>query len=74
MRARHRLGKFLLRREIYYDQPGEPWGRKHRIWLASLRFKDQASRLTMADYMHAHDVLLARRDRIEAELEQLASE
>ena len=74
MRARHRLGKFLLRREIYYDRPGEPWGRKHRIWLASLRFKDRASQLTMADYMHAHDVLLARRDRIEAELEQLASE
>ena len=74
MRARHRLGKFLLRREIYYDRPGEPWGRKHRIWLASLRFKDQASRLTMADYLHAHDVLLARRDCIEAELEQLAGE
>ena len=74
MRARHRLGKFLLRREIYYEQPGEPWGRKHRIWLASLRFADLASRLTMADYLHAHDVLLARRDRIEAELEQLAAE
>jgi transposase len=73
MRARHRLGKFLLRREIYYDRPGEPWGRKHRIWLASLRFADQASRLTMADYLHAHDVMLARRDRIEAELEQLAA-
>ena len=26
MRARHRLGKFLLRREIYYERPGEPWG------------------------------------------------
>jgi transposase len=74
MRARHRLGKFLLRREIYYDRPGEPWGRKHRIWLASLRFKDQASAVTMADYMHAHDVLLARRDRVEIELEQLAGE
>jgi transposase len=37
MRARHRLGKFLLRREIYYDRPGEPWGRKHRIWLGSVR-------------------------------------
>jgi transposase len=74
MRARHRLGKFLLRREIYYEQPGEPWGRKHRNWLASLRFADPASRLTMADYMHAHDVLIARRDRIEAELEQLAGE
>src|SRR6516165_6438781 len=59
MRARHRLGKFLLRREVYYDRPGVRWGRRHRIWLASLRFKDQASRLTIADYMHAHDVLLA---------------
>jgi transposase len=67
-------GEFLLRREIYYEQPGEPWGRKHRIWLASVRFKDQASRLTMADYLHAHDVLLARRDCIEAELEQLAND
>jgi transposase len=28
----------------------------------------------MADYLHAHDVLLARRDRIEAELGQLASD
>jgi transposase len=74
MRARHRLGKFLLRREVYYDHPGERWGRKHRIWLASLRFSDHASRLTMGDYLHAHDVLLARRDRIEAELEQLAGE
>jgi transposase len=74
MRARHRLGKFLLRREVYYDRPGERWGRKHRIWLASLRFSDHASRLTMGDYLHAHDVLLARRDRIEAELEQLAGE
>jgi transposase len=73
MRARHRLGKFLLRREIYYDRPGAPWGRKHRIWLASLRFADRASQLTMADYLHAHDVLIARRDRIEAELEQLAT-
>ena len=28
MRARHRLGKFLLRREIYYEGPGEPWSLK----------------------------------------------
>lgn len=73
MRARHRLGKFLLRREIYYQGPGEAWSRRHRVWLASLKFADRASQLTMADYLHAHDVLLARRDRIEAELEQLAA-
>jgi transposase len=72
MRARHRLGKFLLRREIYYEGPAAAWTLKHRAWLASLRFGDRSSQLTIADYLHAHDLLLARRDRIEAELEQLA--
>ena len=38
MRARHRLGKFLLRREIHYEGPHTAWSRKHRAWLASLRF------------------------------------
>jgi Transposase len=61
MRARHRLGKFLLRREIYYQGPGKAWSLRHRKWLASLRFKDPASQLTMADYLHAQDVLVARR-------------
>jgi transposase len=72
MRARHRLGKFLLRREIYYQGPAKPWSRRHRAWLASLRFADRASQLTMADYLHGHDVLLARRDRIESQLATLA--
>jgi transposase len=30
MRARHRIGGFLLRREIYWEGPGEAWTRKHR--------------------------------------------
>jgi len=74
MRARHRLGKFLLRREVYWEGPGNAWSRRHRAWLASLRFADRASQLTMADYLHAHDVLLARRDRVESELEALAAD
>jgi transposase len=72
MRARHRLGKFLLRREIYWEGPGEAWSRKHRSWMTSVRFADQASRATLADYLHAHDVLVARRDQVEAELAKLA--
>ena len=72
MRARNRLGKFLLRREIYWEGPGEAWSRKHRSWLTSVRFADQASRATLADYLHAHDVLVARRDQVEAELAKLA--
>jgi len=74
MRARHRLGKFLLRREIYWDAPGRAWSRRHRQWLAGLRFADVASQLTMADYLHAHDVLLARCDRIEDQLSKLAAD
>ena len=61
-----------LRREIYYDGPGETWSRKHRSWLTSVRFADQASCATLADYLHAHDVLIARRDQVEAELAKLA--
>ena len=74
MRARHRLGKFLLRREVYYGGPGQAWSRRHREWLAGLRFSDLASQLTMSDYLHAHDVLLARRDRVEDELGKLAAD
>ena len=72
VRARHRVGNFLLRREIYWEGPGEAWTRKHRSWLASIRFSDHASRATLADYLHAHDVLIARRDQVEADLAQLA--
>jgi transposase len=72
MRARHRIGKFLLRREIYWEESGEAWTRRYRSWLTSVRFADQASRATLADYLHAHDVLIARRDQVEAELAKLA--
>jgi transposase len=72
MRARHRIGKFLLRREIYYDGPAVAWTLKYRSWLTSVRFADPASRATLADYLHAHDVLIARRAQVEAELAKLA--
>jgi transposase len=72
MRARHRIGGFLLRREIYWEGPGEAWTRKHRSWLTSVQFADHASQATLADYLHAHDVLIARRDQVEADLAKLA--
>jgi transposase len=74
MRARHRLQTFLLRRERYFPGPGGRWTLKHRHWLSQQHFDDQASRITYADYLHAHDVLLARRDRVGRELEQLAGD
>ena len=72
MRARHRLATFLLRRERYFSGPGGRWTLKHRHWLSQQRFADHPSRVTYADYLHAHDVLLARREHVGRELEQLA--
>ena len=72
MRARHRLGKFLLRREIYFPGRAGAWTHEHRRWLTRLSFSDRASQLTFEDYLHAHDVLLARRDRLDAELAVIA--
>ena len=72
VRARHRIGNFLLRREIYWEGTGEAWTRKHRSWLTSIRFADHASQATLADYLHAHDVLIARRNQVETDLAQLA--
>ncbi|MGZ6669604.1 MAG: transposase [Solirubrobacteraceae bacterium] len=52
--------------------PAVAWTLKYRSWTGSVRFADQASRATLADYLHAHDVLIARRDQVEAELSKLA--
>jgi hypothetical protein len=68
MRARHRLATLLLRRERYFPGPGGRWTIKHRHWLSQQQFGDLPSRITYADYLHAHDVLVARRDRVGREL------
>jgi transposase len=56
MRARLPLAAFLLCRERYFPGPGERWTLKHRHWLSQQRFDDAPSRVTYADYLHAHDV------------------
>jgi transposase len=65
-----RIGKFLLRREIYYPGRGRAWTREHRAWLASLRFADRASEATFADYLHGHDTLAARRDELDRGIDE----
>jgi transposase len=74
MRARHRLSKLLLRRELYYPRSGNAWTQHHREWLDSLRFEDRASAVVFSDYLEAQDLLLNRRDRLERELGELAAD
>jgi transposase len=69
MRARHRLGKFLLRRGERYPGPGGTWTGAHLKWLRALEFEDACSRATCADYFAAVELLSARRASLLVALE-----
>ncbi|MFZ0384083.1 MAG: IS110 family transposase, partial [Solirubrobacteraceae bacterium] len=70
MRARHRLSKMLLRREIRWEGPGRTWTQGHMGWLRSLRFDDACSQATLTDYLSAVEMLVARRSALLVALEQ----
>jgi transposase len=70
MRARHRLSKFLLRRDIRWRGPGGAWTRRHVSWLRGLRFDDLCSQATFIDYLSGVEMLVARRATLIAALEQ----
>jgi transposase len=52
-RARHRLGKFLLRHGLSHT--GKAWTLAHRRWLSTLRFEHDAGQTTFDDYFRAVD-------------------
>lgn len=72
MRARHRISKLLLRREIYWAGPQGAWTMAHRDWLNTLRFSDPASEATFQDYLHGYDTLLNRRSELDKTIERVA--
>jgi transposase len=74
MRARHRLGKFLLRRGERYPGPGGAWTVKHLAWLRSLKFDDACSEATFADYLAAVELLAGRRLTLLRALEEQVPE
>jgi transposase len=62
LRARHRLGKFLLRHGRRAPSGVKPWGTKHRAWLQTVHFDHPAQAATLLDYVtevdHARDRLV----------------
>jgi transposase len=70
MRSRHRLSKFLLRRDIRWTGPGSAWTQTHMRWLRAQRFDDLCSQATFVDYLAAVEMLLGRRAALLAALEQ----
>jgi transposase len=74
MRARHRLGKFLLRRGERFPGPARAWTTTHMSWLRALRFADACSEATFVDYLSAVEFLSGRRQTLLQALEQQSSE
>jgi len=68
MGARHRIGKLLLRRGLVWDGRGDGWSQRHLRWLSTIRFDDQLVELVFGEYVAHHEVLLARRARLDAML------
>jgi transposase len=50
-RARHRLSKFLLRRDCVYRETIHHWGTRHQAWLEQLRLGDPVSQATFDSYL-----------------------
>jgi transposase len=75
MRARHRLGKFLLRRGRVFGKGGQrAWSQAHRWWLGTQTFERTAEQVMFEHYLLAVEQAAARRRSLEQHLEDLARE
>lgn len=73
MACRHRISKLLLRRGLVWEGPGETWSQRHVSWLAKVRFDEALVRTVFAEHLACHEVLLARRDRLERLMDDQAT-
>lgn len=69
LRARHRLGKFLLRHGRQRPK-GEAWCRPHMVWLRAQRFEQPAQQVVFDDYLAEVDHAVGRIERLEHEIER----
>jgi hypothetical protein len=76
LRARHRLGKFLLRSGHRPPTGVRAWTHLHLIWVSQIRFTQMAQESTRLDYLHEVEHMRERVLRLEqaiAEAVKLAS-
>ena len=70
LRARHRLGKFLLRRGLRAAAGVRSWTVKHLLWVKTLRFEHAAQEAAFLDYLHEVEHAAERLVRLEAAIDQ----
>jgi transposase len=73
MAARHRISKLLLRRGLVWAGPGETWSQRHVQWLSTLDLRDALADVVLGEYLGCHEVLRARRDRLDALIAEQAT-
>ena len=75
LRARHRLGKFLMRHGRAFGTGKQgAWSQAHRWWLGQQTFERMAERVMFEDYLLAVEQTEARRRSLELHLEEVARE
>jgi transposase len=65
LRARHRLGKFLLRQGRGAPEGTPAWTGKYLTWVKQLRFEHPAQEATLLDYLHEVEHAASRIVRLE---------
>jgi transposase len=65
LRARHRLGKFLLRQGRRASEGTMPWTGKYLLWVKQQRFEHAAQEATLLDYLHEVEHAAERIVRLE---------
>ncbi len=70
LRARHRLGKFLLRRGCRAPEGVRAWTKRHSEWLSGLRFERVPQEVVFIDYQHEVDHAEQRLVRLERAIDE----
>ena len=71
LRARHRLGKFLLRHGRRFTATKSTWSQRHHAWLRAQAWPLPALAQTHEAYLRAVDEAVARLRTVEAQLQAL---
>jgi transposase len=69
LRARHRLGKFLLRQGRRAPEGTTGWTGKYLSWVKQQRFEHMAQEITMLDYLHEVEHVAERIVRLERSID-----
>ncbi len=71
LRARHRLGKFLLRHGRRPPTAMTPWTQRHLTWVkGEVHFEQPAQEATLLDYIHEVDHVAGRLERLERAIDE----